>query len=97
VLQRHKGWRRWALVAAMPLGTTPTLVMNWNTAHMFILEAAGNAAGFNVPLFAVRYPLIAFGHTETGAPSFSMSIPFIAIAYLIWLWRKARPARLAAS
>src|SRR6185436_6773146 len=40
--KRHTGWRRWALIAAMPLGLTPTLAINWSSAHIWLIEATSN-------------------------------------------------------
>jgi len=95
--RRHTGWRRWILMVLMPLGLTPTLAVNWNTAQTFIVEAVSNSAGYTIPLFAVRYPMTVVGHTETGAPFLCISLPLIAIAYLIWQWTRGRPARPQAS
>ena len=36
--RRHTGWRRWALIGLMPLGLTPTVAVNWNTAQRWVLE-----------------------------------------------------------
>jgi hypothetical protein len=67
----------------MPLGLTPTVAMNWNTEQVFILEALSNPAGYTIPIFAVRYPMALFGNTETGAPFLYLSVPLIAVAYLM--------------
>jgi hypothetical protein len=80
----HGGWRRWALIALMPLGLTPTLAVNWNTAHVWVLEAVSNAAGQVIPIFAFRYPMALFGYTETRVPYLTLSAPLIAFGYLIW-------------
>jgi hypothetical protein len=85
--RRHTGWRRWALIAAMPLGLTPTVAVNWNTAQVWVLEAVNNPAGQVIPIFAVRYPMALFGRTETLIPYLYVSAPLIALGYLIWQWR----------
>jgi hypothetical protein len=82
--RRHTGWRRWGLIALMPLGLGPPVAMNWVTAQVFILGAISNSAGFTVPIFAIRYPMAMFDYTETGAPFLYISVPLIAIGYL---WR----------
>jgi hypothetical protein len=87
--RRHAGWRRWALIASMPLGLTPTLAVNWNTAQLWILEATNTPAGHVVPIFAARYPMALFGHTETLVPYLYVSAPLIALGYLIWHFRQA--------
>jgi hypothetical protein len=91
--RRHVGWRRWALVFLMPLGLTPTVAMNWNTAHTWVLEAVSNAAGFSVPIFALRYPMAMFSRTETLAPYLCISAPLIALGYLVWYfgWLRRPP------
>jgi hypothetical protein len=85
--RRHTGWRRWALIALMPLGLTPTLAVNWNTAQVWVLEAVSNPAGHFVPIFAFRYPMALFGQTEILVPYLYVSAPLIAFGYLIWQWR----------
>lgn len=92
----HTGWRRWALVLAMPLGLTPTVALNWSSAHTWVIEATSNAAGQVIPIFAIRYPMAFLGHTELGATYFYVSAPLIAFGYLVWYaWHGRRP--LAAS
>ncbi|MFL4999156.1 MAG: hypothetical protein ACJ8DY_02085, partial [Xanthobacteraceae bacterium] len=66
------------------------VTVNWNTAQTFIVKAGSNPAGYTIPLFAVRYPMTVFGHTETGAPHLCISSQLIAIAYLIWRWTRGR-------
>jgi predicted lysophospholipase L1 biosynthesis ABC-type transport system permease subunit len=85
--RRHTGWRRWALIFLMPLGLTPTVAVNWNTAQMWVLEAISNPAGHVIPLFALRWPMALFSYTETRAPFLYVSVPLIAFGYLIWYWR----------
>jgi hypothetical protein len=85
--RRHTGWRRWALIFVMPLGLTPTIAVNWNTAQMWVLEAISNPAGRVIPFFALRWPMALFSYTETGAPFLYVSAPLIAFGYLIWYWR----------
>jgi hypothetical protein len=82
--RRHTGWRKWGLIALMPLGLTPTLAVNWNTAQVWILEAVSNPSGQVVPIFAFRYPMAWLGHSETLVPYFYVSAPLIAFGYLIW-------------
>jgi hypothetical protein len=89
-LRRHRGWRRWLLVAMMPLGLTPAMAMNWNSAQIFILEAVSNQAGTITPIFSIRYPMALFGHTPTGAPYLCISAPLLAVAYLVWAWMKRK-------
>jgi hypothetical protein len=84
---RHTGWRRWALVALMPLGLTPTVAVNWNTAQVWVLEAISNPAGQVIPIFALRYPMALFAYTEMGVPYLYVSAPLIAFGYLIWQLR----------
>jgi len=86
--RRHIGWRRWALIAAMPLGLTPTVAVNWNTAQVWVLEAVNNAAGSVIPILAFRYPMALYGQTETLVPYLYISAPLIAFGYLIWAWRR---------
>jgi hypothetical protein len=88
--RRHSGWRRWALIASMPLGLTPTVALNWNTAELWVLEAINNSAGRVIPVFAVRYPMALFGHTETLVPYLYISAPLIALGYLIWQWTRSQ-------
>jgi hypothetical protein len=87
--RRHRGWRRWALIASMPLGLTPTVALNWNTAELWVLEAINNSAGRVIPVFAVRYPMALFVHTETLVPYLYISAPLIALGYLIWQWTRS--------
>jgi hypothetical protein len=87
---RNTGWQRWVLVLLMPLGLTPSVAMNWNTAEVFIPEAFINPVGRIIPLFAFRYPMALFGKTWPGALFLYISAPLIAVGYLIW-W-KCRPA-----
>ncbi len=82
--RQHRGWRRWVLILLMPLGLTPTLAVNWNTAAIRVLEAAGNSAGHFFPIIAFRYPMALFGYTETLSPYLYVSAPLIAFGYLIW-------------
>ena len=93
--KRHKGLRRGVLIALMPLGLTPTVALNWNTAQMWVLEALNNAAGQVIPVFAVRYPMALFGRTETLVPYLSVSAPLIALGYLIWQWRRPQKTTVA--
>jgi hypothetical protein len=88
--RRQSGWRRWLLVTMMPLGLTPAMAMNWNSAQIFILEAFGNPAGYITPIFSIRYPMALLGHTETGAPYLYISAPLLAVAYPVWLWMKRK-------
>jgi hypothetical protein len=60
--------------------------LNWNTAQMGVLEAINNPAGHVIPMFALRYPMVLFGHTETLVPYLAVSAPLIAFGYLIWHW-----------
>jgi hypothetical protein len=85
--RRQTGWRRWALIASMPLGLTPTVAVNWNTAQVWVLEAIYNPAGQVIPIFALRYPMALFAYTETRVPYLYVSAPLIALGYLIWQWR----------
>ncbi|MCP3458816.1 MULTISPECIES: hypothetical protein [unclassified Bradyrhizobium] len=96
--RRHTGWRRWALIVAMPLGLTPTLAVNWNTAYIWVMEAASNSAGEVIPIFAVRYPMALFSQNELRVPYLYVSAPLIAFAYLIWRWvQRRRPLALPAN
>jgi hypothetical protein len=74
----------WALIALMPLGLTPTVAVNWNTAELWVLEAISNPTGHVIPIFALRYPMALFGYTETRVPYLYVSAPLIALGYLIW-------------
>jgi hypothetical protein len=94
--KRHSGWRRWALIFSMPLGLTPTVAVNWNTAQVWVMEAISNQAGLVIPIFAFRYPMALFSYTETRVPYLYVSAPLIAFGYLIWHWsqgRQPRPSR----
>jgi hypothetical protein len=82
--RQHTGWRGWALISLMPLGLTPTVAVNWNTAQVWVLEALNNPAGHVIPIFALRYPMALFSYTETRVPYFYVSAPLIALGYLIW-------------
>ncbi len=95
--RRHTGWRRWTLVFLMPLGLTPTVALNWNTAQIVVLEAVSNATGYVIPIFALRYPMALFSYTETGAPYLYVSAPLIAFGYLIWHWRWSQRRQALAS
>jgi hypothetical protein len=88
--RRHTGWLRWALVGLMPLGLTPTVAVNWNTAQVWVLEAINNPTGYVIPVFALRYPMALFAYTETRVPYLYVSAPLIALGYLIWQWRLSR-------
>lgn len=90
--RRQSGWRKWALIAAMPLGLTPSVAMNWNTAHIWVLEAVSNAAGQSFPLIALRYPMTLFGNTEFRVTYLYISAPLIAIGYIVWSlgWSRRR-------
>jgi hypothetical protein len=93
--RRNTGWRRWTLIASMPLGLTPTVAVNWNTAQIWVLEAASNAVGQVIPVVAIRYPMALFAKTETLVPYLDISAPLIALGYLIWQLRPPRTAPLA--
>jgi hypothetical protein len=95
--RQHAGWRRWALIFLMPLGLTPTMAMNWNTAQVWVLEAINNPAGHSIPLFALRYPMALFGKTETLDPYLYVSAPLIALGYLIWRRRRSQRSQPLAS
>lgn len=88
--RRHTGWRKWALIASMPLGLTPTVAVNWNTAQIWVLEATSNAAGQVIPIFAFRYPMALFAYTETSVTYIYISAPLIALGYLIWQRRSSQ-------
>ena len=93
--RRHTGWRKWAFIAAMPLGLTPTVAVNWNTAQVWVLEAVNNPAGQVIPIFAIRYPMALVWHTETLVPYLCVSAPLIALGYLIWQWRRSQKTTVA--
>jgi hypothetical protein len=88
--RRQTGWRKWALIVLMPSGLTPTVALNWNTAHIWVLEAISNSAGQSIPVLAFRYPMALYGTTELRVPYLYISAPLIAIGYLIWQWRSSR-------
>ena len=88
---RQRGWHKWALIAARPLGLTPSAAMNWNTAYVWVLEATSNATGSAVPLVALRYPMVGFSRTELYVPYFYISAPLIALGYLLWQLRRKKP------
>jgi hypothetical protein len=90
--RRHTGWRRWALVLSMPLGLTPTVAVNWNTAGIWCMEAVSNAAGQAIPILAFRYPMALFAHTDMRVTYLYVSVPLIAFGYLIWHWWQRRRA-----
>jgi hypothetical protein len=87
---RHTGWRRWALILSMPLGLTPTVAVNWNTAQIWVMEAISNSAGQVIPVFALRYPMALFGHNEIRVTYLYVSLPLIAFGYLVWHWSQRR-------
>ena len=90
--RRHTGWRRWALILSMPLGLTPTVAVNWNTAQIWVIEAVSNSAGEAIPIFAFRYPMAMFGHNEIHVLYLYVSAPLIALGYLFWCWsQRLRP------
>jgi hypothetical protein len=95
--RKHAGWRRWTLIALMPLGLTPTVAVNWNTAEVWVLEAISNPAGLGrvIPFFAARYPMALFGYTEFRAPYLFVAAPLIALGYLIWQRGWIRPEQIA--
>ena len=88
--RRHSGWRRWALIAAMPAGLTPSLAVNWNNGQIWVLEAVTNAAGSIIPVIAFRYPMVLYGTTEALVPYLYISAPLFAIGYLIWYATRGR-------
>ena len=88
--RRQAGWRKWALIAAMPLGLTPTVAVNWNTAQIWVIGTASNSAGEVIPVVGMRYPMSLFAFTELGATYFYISAPLIALGYLIWRFRSAQ-------
>lgn len=88
--RRHTGWRRWALIVSMPLGLTPTVAVNWNTAQVWVMGAYSNQAGQVIPIFGLRYPMAFFSHTEILVPYLYLSAPLIAFGYLIWHWWRRR-------
>jgi len=94
--RRHNGWRRWALIALMPLGLTPTVAINWNTAQIWVIGAVSNSAGEVIPVVGARYPMALFGFTELDATYFYISAPLIALFYLIWQYRSSRRQALMA-
>jgi hypothetical protein len=71
-----------------PLGLTPSLAVNWNTAQVWVLEAVNNPNGQVIRIFALRYPMALFGYTETLVPYLYVSAPLIALGYLIWQRRR---------
>jgi len=86
--RRHSGWRRWALMIAMPLGLGPAVAVNWSNGAfwMFGGTVTKGAATF-VPILSGRFPMAwfgMFGGAEMGAPYLYMSAPLVAIGYLIW-------------
>jgi hypothetical protein len=86
--RRHSGWRRWALIVAMPVGLGPGLAMNLSNGVFWMLggpETRG-AVSF-LPIFSGRFPMAwfgMFGGAEFRVPYLFMSAPLIAIGYLIW-------------
>ncbi len=88
--RRHSGWRRWAFIAAMPAGLTPSLAVNWNTGQLWVLEAISNSAGQVIPVIAFRYPMVLYGTTETFMPYLYISAPLFAFGYLLWYWLRGR-------
>ena len=95
--RRHRGWRRWALIILMPLGLTPTVAVNWNTGHIWMLEAISNSAGQTIPILAFRYPMALYGFTELRVPYLYISGPLIALGYLIWQLRQSHKRQPLAS
>jgi hypothetical protein len=86
--RRHSGWRRWALIIAMPVGLGPAVAMNWNNAAFWTFggTVTKGAAAF-YPILSARIPMAwfgMFGGAEFNAPYLYMSAPLIAIGYLIW-------------
>jgi len=95
--RRQTGWRRWVLIVLMPSGLTPTVALNWNTAQIWVLEAFSNSAGQSIPVLAFRYPMALHGYTELRVPYLYVSLPLIALGYLIWQWRSSHRRPLLAS
>jgi hypothetical protein len=90
--RRQAGWRKWALILLMPLGLTPTIAVNWNTAEIWCMEAVSNSAGQAIPILAFRYPMALFAHTDLRVTYLYVSLPLIAFGYLIWhWWQRRRP------
>jgi hypothetical protein len=93
--RRHSGWRRWALMTAMPAGFGPAVAMNWNNAAFWIFggSVSRGAATF-YPILSARFPMAwfgMFGGTEFHTPYLYISAPLIAIGYLIWrisIWQR---------
>jgi len=95
--RQQTGWRKWALIVLMPSGLTPTVAVNWNTGHIWVLEAISNSAGQTIPVLAFRYPMALYGTTELLVPYLYVSAPLIALGYLIWQWRSSQRRQLLAS
>jgi|SRR5690242_4108183 len=95
--RRQTGWRRWVLIVLMPSGLTPTVALNWNTAQIWVLEAFSNSAGQSIPVLAFRYPMALYGYTELRVPYLYVSLPLIALGYLIWPWRSSHRRPLPAA
>jgi hypothetical protein len=86
--RRHSGWRRWALMIAMPLGLGPAVGMNLSNAAFWMLGGSETRGAVSFyPILSARFPMAwfgMFGGAEFGVPYLYMSAPLIAIGYLIW-------------
>ena len=86
--RRQSGWRRWALMIAMPIGVGPAVAMNLSNAAFWVLggpETRGAVSFY--PILSARFPMAwfgMFGGNEFSVPYLYMSVPLIAIGYLIW-------------
>lgn len=96
--RRQSGWRRWALMIAMPIGVGPAAAMNLSNAAFWVLggpETRGAASFY--PIVGARFPMAwfgMFGGNDFGVPYLYMSAPLIAIGYLIWRGIFANSGRL---
>jgi hypothetical protein len=86
--RRHSGWRRWVLMITMPVGVGPAVAMNWTNAAFWTFGGFITKGGTTFyPIFTGRFPMAwfgMFGGTEFHLPYFYISVPLIAIGYLIW-------------
>lgn len=86
--RRNSGWRRWALMIAMPIGVGPAVAMNLSNAAFWVLggpETRGAVSFY--PVVSARFPMAwfgMFGGSEFGVPYLYLSAPLIAMGYLIW-------------
>ena len=70
--RRNSGWRRWALMIAMPIGVGPAVALNLSNAAFWVLGGSETRGAVSFyPVFSARFPMACFamfGGSEFGVP-----------------------------